>query len=444
MAFVLCHQWIDGWPGLEGASPKPRGFLRSAQSSPGHPIHHSKSARALATRVVFCLRSSYRRLASNGTSIRFVVPPLGGIYAVAASNFRLKPGLRTNGSFKPSTNRLALCRSKNPLTCFCIAALLILSSVSSAQEPPLVLPFTTTDQIVMRDGTSQRTKVIPGVIEDLAGHSVVFRRGGNAVEVFKLRDIESLQFGKTASFDEGLRQIQDHEWLLAIASLRIAETTEPRAWVVREIQASLAEALRAAGKFDECTEVVERIFDADPNTRHLNLLPLVWDERLPPEHRVKVKPEDLKSPSLLRQFVAASALLQDPAHESTAAAVLQTLKTGPRAALQELAEAQLWRLRLLHPETIRATETALWMQRVRDFDRRQRSGPDFVIGRALLAVHDYDNASTSLLWMPLVAPLDPPTTVACTKEAITALKQSGRVAEAEQLQRDLDDIQPIR
>jgi len=27
----------DGWPGLEGDSPKPRGFLRSAQSSPGHP-----------------------------------------------------------------------------------------------------------------------------------------------------------------------------------------------------------------------------------------------------------------------------------------------------------------------------------------------------------------------------------------------------------------------
>ena len=330
-----------------------------------------------------------------------------------------------------------------PLTYICMAALLILSSVSSAQEPPLVLPFTTTDQIVMRDGHSRRAKVIPGVIEDLAGHSVVFRRGGNAVEVFKLRDIESIQFGKSASFDEGLRQIQDHEWLRAIAALKIAETTEPREWVVREIHASLAEALRAASKFDECTEVVEKIYEQDPNTRHLNTLPLVWDERLPPEHRVSVKPEDLKSPSLLKQLVAASALLQDPAHESAAAGVLQTLKTGPRAALQQLAETQLWRLRLLHPETIRASETALWMQRVRDFDKRQRSGPEFVIGRALLAVHDYDNASTSLLWMPLVSPLDPPTTVACTKEAITALKQSGRVAEAEQLQRRLDNLQPM-
>jgi len=320
----------------------------------------------------------------------------------------------------------------------------ILSSVSTAQEPPLILPFTTTDQIVMRAGTSQRTKVIPGVIENLAGHSVVLRRGGNAVEVFRLRDIESIQFGKSASFDEGLRQMQNREWLLAIASLGIAETTEPREWVVREIQASLAEALRAAGKFDDCTEVVEKIYEQDPDTRHLNTLPLVWDERLPPEHRVSVRLEDLKSPSLLRQLVAASALLQDPAHETAAAVSLQTLKTGPRAALQQLAEAQLWRLRLLHPETIRASETALWMQRVRDFDKRQRSGPEFVIGRALLALHDYDNASTSLLWMPFVAPLDPPTTNACTREAITALKQSGRAAEAEQLQRNLENVHALK
>ena len=99
----------------------------------------------------------------------------------------------------------------------------------------------------MLDGNSQRRKVIAGVIEDLAGHSVVLRRGGSTVEVFKLREIESIQFGKSASFDEGLRQMQNHEWLPAIATLKIAETTEPREWVVREIQASLAEALRAAG-----------------------------------------------------------------------------------------------------------------------------------------------------------------------------------------------------
>ncbi len=37
---VLCEIFVFGWPGLEGDSPKPRGFLRSAQSSPGHPTRN--------------------------------------------------------------------------------------------------------------------------------------------------------------------------------------------------------------------------------------------------------------------------------------------------------------------------------------------------------------------------------------------------------------------
>lgn len=331
------------------------------------------------------------------------------------------------------------------LTCYCKLAfaltvsMVILSSMLFAQEPSLILPLTTTDQIVIRNDVSQRTLTIPGVIEDLAGQSVVLRRSGNAVEVFRLSQIESIQFVKSASYDDGLRRMQNQEWPQAIAALKIGESTEPREWVVREIRASMAEALRAAARFEECVEVVEKIYESDPNTRHLNMLPLVWDERLLPEQRISGKPEDLKSASLLRQLVTASALLQDPVHETAAAGVLQTLKTGPRAALQQLAETQLWRRRLLHPETIRASETALWKQRVRDFDKRQRSGPEFIVGRALLAVHDYDNASTSLLWMPLVAPLDPPTTIACTKEAIIALRQSGRAEDAAQMQLRLDN-----
>ena len=344
------------------------------------------------------------------------------------------PGVSSCRSPTPAMRQSLECRAH---VIAVVGLMCALSAASPAQEPSSILPFTTTDHVVIRDGNSERSRTVPGVIEDLSGNSLVFRRGGNTVEVLKLRDIEFIRFSRSAAFDEGLRRMQNHEWPLAIGSLKIAETTEPREWVVREIQASLAESLRAVGQFEECLEVVERIYEKDPNTRHLNMLPLVWDERLPEQHRCKARPEDLKAASLLRQLVAASALLQDSEHETAATVVLQSLKNGPRAALQQLAEAQLWRLRLLHPENIRASEIEHWMQRVREFDKRQRSGPEFVIGRALLTIHDYDNASTSLLWMPLVAPLDPPTTTACTMEAITALTQSGRLAEAAQLRQTL-------
>ena len=58
ICLVLCQQWIDGWSGLEGVSPKPRGFLRSAQSSPGHPIHQSMTDRALVSSRTLQIRAA--------------------------------------------------------------------------------------------------------------------------------------------------------------------------------------------------------------------------------------------------------------------------------------------------------------------------------------------------------------------------------------------------
>ena len=46
---VLCEIFVFGWPGLEGDSPKPRGFLRSAQSSPGHPTRNLYSEKMTHT-----------------------------------------------------------------------------------------------------------------------------------------------------------------------------------------------------------------------------------------------------------------------------------------------------------------------------------------------------------------------------------------------------------
>ena len=48
---ALCQVLIFGWPGLEGDSPKPRGFHRSAQSSPGPPTRKPCFDKTLASRA---------------------------------------------------------------------------------------------------------------------------------------------------------------------------------------------------------------------------------------------------------------------------------------------------------------------------------------------------------------------------------------------------------
>ena len=315
-----------------------------------------------------------------------------------------------------------------------ICALLVMSHDDSlCADEESRLPLATDDRVVIRSEGGYRTKTLSCVIEDIAGQKIVVRRSGSTVNVIRLQEVVSVHFRKSEEFNEGLKKLRERDWKTALTSLQTAVTTENRNWVRREINSHLAQAYRALGEFEGCLATVEKIVQDDPDTRHVVELPLVWDERLPVKHRIQLAAADLKSPSEVRRLTAASALLRDSSQEAAVVAVLKDLEKSATGVFLELVRAQLWRLRLLHPEQLREAEVESWSQHVQELDRRTRSGPEFVIGRALLATHDYDNAATSLLWMPLLEPLDPPTTNASLQDAITALELSGRQSEADKL-----------
>ena len=319
---------------------------------------------------------------------------------------------------------------------------LFLAAATAVQPPddPSVLPVTSSDQVTIRKAGTHRDKILSGVIEDMSGQNIVLRRGGNTVDILKLREVVSVKFHRSPEFNDGLRKLESRDWQTALEALQAAEATEPRAWAVREIRASEAVAQRALGRFDECLAMVEKIFEDDPGTRHLVELPLVWDERLPPGQRFAGTSADLKSPSVLRQLTAASALLHAPQQQAAAAATLASVRRTPHVRIQELADIQLWRRSLLRPSELQPGEIERWRQRAGDFDRRMRAAPEFLIGRALLAEHDYDRAATSLLWMPLLEPLDPATTAASLGDAVEALQLAGRTAEAAQFRIELEEM----
>lgn len=318
-----------------------------------------------------------------------------------------------------------------------ICILLVMSHYDSlSADETSRLPLVTDDRVVVRSEGGYRTKTISCVIEDIVGQTIIVRRSGSTVNVIRLQEVVSVQFRKSEEFNEGLKKLRARDWKTALTSLQTAVTTENRNWARREINAHLAQAYRALGEFEGCLATVEKIVQDDPDTRHVVELPLVWDERLPVESRIQLAAADLKSPSEVRRLTAASALLQESSQEAAAVAALKELEKSATGVFLELVRAQLWRLRLLHPEQLREAEVESWSQHVRELDRRTRSGPEFIIGRALLATHDYDNAATSLLWMPLLEPLDPPTTNASLEDAITALELSGRDSEAERLRQE--------
>jgi tetratricopeptide (TPR) repeat protein len=296
----------------------------------------------------------------------------------------------------------------------------------TAPEPPAV----SVDQVELRPVGLRRAKVLSGVIEDVIAESVVIRRTAGAPDVVPLRDVATLRFQKPVDYEAGLKLLQNYRWSEALPLITKALDEEQRPWVIREIRAARAEIFRAQRRYDDCIREVEQILDSDPDTRHLLLLPLVWDERLEESARYIGRAEDLQSDSECRRLVTATALLHESAHQQQAEAVLRDLKRNGRGSMGAIVELQLWRLSLLTTGAIRELAVEQWQVRLREFQRELRGPGEWICGRALMVLNDYDRALTALLWMPLVAPLDPASTAAAIQDAVVAAKQAGRPGEA--------------
>ena len=320
-------------------------------------------------------------------------------------------------------------------------SVLIAQETAPSGDEGSLLPPASGDQVILKPKGAARPKILQGAIGDIKGHSVVLRQNSGQVEVIILRDVQRLEFAKSEAYENGLRAIQQRKWKDALKALAEAQREERRPWVRREILSSMAECYRARREFAECLKAVEQILAEDPSSRHVLCLPLVWDERLPDNQKYVADVSQLRSKSLAEQFTAASALLSSEEHRRQATATIQKVRKEGDLTMSQLAELQLWRLRLIEPEKLAVLEVEEWQRRLKELDRKVRSPGEFLAGRALMQLHENDRAIVSLLWMPLMEPWDPPTTAASLTDALTLFDQSGRSAEGQRLIPELERLQ---
>jgi tetratricopeptide (TPR) repeat protein len=309
------------------------------------------------------------------------------------------------------------------------------SEATAAPEP-------SPDQVTWRKSGEVRERISRGTIGDISGASVVMKRGTDRLDVIPLREVVRLQWNTPVAYDAAMAQLRAKDFDAATRSFEQALTGESREWAVREILAMKARALTMQDRTEGALEIVEQIHRSDPQTRHLIELPLVWDERVPVERRPRMTADDLTAPSPLRQLVASSVLLDHPDLQAQATAVLRTLSTSPHSRLQQLAERQLWRRELLHPDGIHRSTLAHRTQQVQSDDRRLRAISEFLLGRAWLKQGDFDRAVSSLLWLPLLEPFDPITTQLAADDAVSALQHAGFPEEAAALRQELQAPEP--
>ena len=316
--------------------------------------------------------------------------------------------------------------------CICIWLCSVwLCETLTADEPAAGTVFSG-DEVELSAPDLGRPPVLTGVIEELAGESVFLRSRG-VLRAIPLRDVRQLRFSRPAGYDEGLRRVQVGEWRGAAEHLTAALAVESRPWVLREIRAELASCHRSLRAWEACIREVTEILDTDPDSRHVLMLPLVWDERLDVAERYVAAMEELQAKSPARRLAAASALLSDQKHGSAAEAVLLDLRRHGRGGVVRIAELQLWRVKLGQRESLRITDVDQWQERLGEFSRAMRGPGEFLSGRAFRQLGDLDRAAASLLWMPLAAPLDPGSCRAALTEAAAVLEESGRTDDARRI-----------
>ncbi|MEZ6127198.1 MAG: hypothetical protein R3C59_00785 [Planctomycetaceae bacterium] len=321
-----------------------------------------------------------------------------------------------------------------------LTLLFLLIGIADAQDS--ALPFVGSDTVVVhRDG--ERVEQMSGRIEDISGETLTLRRNGRAdIRLLRMSDVTSLVFSRSSVFEQGLQLLEKRDEVAALRYFDAAIESEPREWAGNELQAVAVKACIRAGDRDAAVDRIEKILEIDSASRHVSLLPLVWDARLPVRERVTARADDLTATSAVRQLVAASAFLGDPAHHQSAVLILQKLRTLPYRRLAELAETQMWRLPVLTDDEQHVALIRLWESRLPQLPLEARGGPQFAFARCLQKQHDYDKASIAFLWQPFMIPTDEALAAAAMAESIRCLQASGRNQSATVLSQELQQRFP--
>lgn len=207
--------------------------------------------------------------------------------------------------------------------------------------------------------------------------------------------------------------------------------------IFNRIQALAIRCCLRLNHFGEALSRVELIYRKDDASPYLSLLPLVWDDRLPEKERYVARSKDLESQSPPRQLAAASSLLQNTQYRKKCVEVLTSIRASHRLPLNVLAETQLWRIDAVQTDSFHLRSVYRWKQRADTLPESLRTGPQFIVGRALQLRHKPNQAALELLWVPMMQQDDLFLAAAGLAEAVVCLESTGRRKSARRLRLEL-------
>jgi tetratricopeptide (TPR) repeat protein len=291
------------------------------------------------------------------------------------------------------------------------------------------------DVVVVSSGKDARGRArIPGVIVEYTGKELTLRQAGGRDSAIPADRVVAIESQWQQQHSAGDAQFDAGEFAKALDLYRVAVRDEQRTWARRQILARVVWCYHNLGQIEAAGATFLIILRSDPTTQYFDAIPLSWTTGQPSpalEREAKTwLADETLSPAAL---MGASWLLSTP-DRSAAMAKLQRLTTDADPRVAQLAEAQLWRTKIV---TSTPQEVAGWQQQVERIPSELRAGPYFALGQALARQNLHEQAALAFLRVPILHSSNRSLSADALLAAARALESLGQNDAAAGLYREL-------
>lgn len=255
--------------------------------------------------------------------------------------------------------------------------------------------------ILKPGGTARSPRRVTGTITEYTGREIFIRLPSGNETMLPADRVDEISTKYTGAHIEADGLMRDNKFVEALARYQQAADEEERRWVRRQILVQTVWCHRALGQFDQAAATFRLIVESDRTTQHFDAIPLAWHPMrlsLAMERRGAewVRQVD----DAVAQLIAASWLLSGPARmRSEALRALERLTQNRDRRIAQLAEAQLWRSRVV---TAGEDEIRRWQAAIERMSESLRAGPYFLYGRLLARHGRQQDAALAFMRVPIL------------------------------------------
>jgi tetratricopeptide (TPR) repeat protein len=230
--------------------------------------------------------------------------------------------------------------------------------------------------------------------------STISIKGSSGVKEVDAGRLIRIETAWDPNYENGVAALAKYDYPEASQMFESALDGEQRSWMQNILHAKLLQCFLATENFGRAAEQFLNIVNDDPQSRFLNLIPLVWTSSRPDSLQLKRAKVWLRSNEPAIQLLGASWLLTE-SDNSEALKTLDTLTSDFDPTIKSLATAQLWRLDKVVADEKRID---LRIAEVKRMPESIRGGPWYLIAESQSRLKLYDKAVVNFMRIPINDP----------------------------------------